>query len=72
MDHFIGIDLCNQRDPAMQQCGQIIYCCCPSVFLCKILNLAMQARYARIHEFLSRCVRLINMDLYPRKDHDSI
>lgn len=72
MGHFIGIDLCNQREPAMQQCGQIIYRCCPSVFLCEILNLAMQTKYVRIQEYLSECVRPINMGLCARKEYDSV
>ena len=72
VDCFVGIDLCNEGDPALPQCGQIIYCCCPSVFFCKILNLALQAGYVRIHECLSRCERPINMGLYASKEYDSI
>lgn len=56
----------------MQQRGQIIYFCCPSVFLRKILNLTTQARYGRIHEYLPRCVRPINIGLDARKECDSI
>lgn len=72
MDHFVGFDLCNQRDPAMQECGHVIYCCCPSAFLYEILNVSMQARYVRIHGYLSRCVRPITMGLYTSKEYGSI
>lgn len=56
----------------MQQCGEVIYCCSPAVFIHKMLNLAVQARCVRIREYLSKCVRPINMGLCVSKEYDSI
>lgn len=58
-------------DSAMQHCGRFIYCWWPSVLLCKMLNLTMQARYLRFHN-LPKCVRSISKGFFAGKEYNSV
>lgn len=58
-------------DSAVQHCGRFIYCWWPSVLLCKMLNLTMQARYLRFHN-LPKCVRSISKGFFAGKEYNSV
>lgn len=64
-----GFLLCLES--RLQHCGKFIYCWWPSVLLCKMLNLTMQARYLRFHNLLKR-VKSISKGFFAGKEYNSV